>query len=277
MTDHRAHREDGSVLIISDLHLGSPNCNADGIRETLAQADFETLVINGDIYDNPNLHRLRRPHREVLSLIWDLHKRRKEVIWIKGNHDADILPLFNENLLELHLQTPHGKIGILHGHQFDNFIRKYPITTEIASCAYYYIQRIVRSNRFSEYVKYTSKSWLNVIKRVRSRALEYAERHDLKFVVCGHVHHQEVFTDNGRTYINSGSFMDTAQEGIRITWDRKSLEIIKPAACNRPAFVEDLVPTEALLSISPKSVSLNAHRAENLRSDSLRTHGSVIQ
>lgn len=247
MTSHRSLRENGSVLVISDLHLGSPNCNADGIRETLEQANFETLVINGDTYDNPNLHRLKRPHREVLSLIWDLHKRRKEVVWIKGNHDADILPLFNENLLELTLQTPHGAIGILHGHQFDNFIRKYPITTEIASCAYYYVQRIVRSNRFSEYVKYTSKSWLNVIKRVRSRAIDYAEKHNLRFVVCGHVHHQEVHTENERTYINTGSFMDTAQEGILIAWDKHRFEIAKPAGYTRPAFVEDFVPTDAPL------------------------------
>ncbi|MCB1060276.1 MAG: UDP-2,3-diacylglucosamine diphosphatase [Calditrichaeota bacterium] len=243
MTSLRNLRENGSVLVISDLHLGSPNCNAEGIIETLENSEFDTLVINGDTYDNPNLHRLRRPHREVLTLIWDLYKRRKEVIWIKGNHDSEILPLFNENLLELHIETPHGKIGILHGHQFDNFIRKYPITTEIASRAYYYIQRCVRSNRFSEYVKYTSKSWLNVIKRVRSRALEYAEKQDFRFVVCGHVHHQEVCTENGRTYINTGSFMDTAQEGVLINWDKNRFDIAKPAGYEKPTFVEDFITT----------------------------------
>lgn len=231
----------GSVLIISDLHLGSPNCNAEGIIETLQKTQFDTLVINGDTYDNPNLHRLRRPHREVLSFIWDLHNQNKQVVWIQGNHDAEILPLFNEGLSEFVINSPHGKIGILHGHQFDNFIRKYPITTDIASRTYYYIQRFVRSNRFSEYIKYSSKSWLNVINKVRSRAIEYARKQDYRFVACGHVHHQEVFVDKEVTYINSGSFMDTSCEGILIQWDKSNFSISNPIPHARPKFVEDFL------------------------------------
>ncbi|MBK6766704.1 MAG: hypothetical protein IPG71_10420 [bacterium] len=65
MTKTQKLKTHGSVLVISDLHLGSPNCNADGILDKLKNSRFDTLVINGDTYDNPNLHRLRRPHREV--------------------------------------------------------------------------------------------------------------------------------------------------------------------------------------------------------------------
>ncbi|MCB9365613.1 MAG: UDP-2,3-diacylglucosamine diphosphatase [Calditrichaeota bacterium] len=236
-------------MILSDLHLGSPNCNTDGILETLTHAEFETLIINGDTYDNPNLHRLRRPHREVLSCIWDLHNRRKQVIWISGNHDAEILPLFNETISEFVFETPHGRIGVQHGHQFDNFIRKYPITTEIASRAYYYIQRCVKSNRFSEYVKYTSKSWLNVIKKVRQRALDYAAKRDFRFVVCGHVHHQEVYTEDDRTYINTGSFMDRSREGVLINWDKTRFDIAQPLGFSKPVFVEDFLPISSKPSV----------------------------
>jgi len=251
MTQTLPLRTSGSLLVLSDLHLGSPNCNVGGILDTLRDTRFDTLVINGDTYDNPNLHRLRRPHREALSAIWDLHNRKKKVVWIRGNHDADILPLFNETLDEYIIPTPHGRLGILHGHQFDNFIRKYPITTEIASRTYYYIQRCVRSNRFSEYVKYSSKSWLNVIRKVRSRALEYAARHDLRFIACGHVHHREIFqNEEERTYINTGSFMDTAAEGVLINWDLNHFELAYPAA--KPAYVEDFVPDIAAQKAAPR-------------------------
>lgn len=226
MTKTQKLKSHGSVLVISDLHLGSPNCNADGILHKLKNSRFDTLVINGDTYDNPNLHRLRRPHREVLSHIWGLHNKHKEVIWIQGNHDSEILPLFNEGISECEFNTPHGKIGILHGHQFDNFIRKYPLTTDIASRMYYYVQRYVRSNRFSEYVKYTSKSWLNVIHKVRARAIEYAIQRDYRYIVCGHVHNHERFDSDGVTYVNSGSFMDTACEGVQFNWDSNHLEIL---------------------------------------------------
>ncbi|MBK6911236.1 MAG: UDP-2,3-diacylglucosamine diphosphatase [bacterium] len=237
MTQTLPLRTSGSLLVLSDLHLGSPNCNVGGILDILRDTRFDTLVINGDTYDNPNLHRLRRPHREVLSAIWDLHNRKKKVVWIRGNHDADILPLFNETLDEYIVPTPHGRIGILHGHQFDNFIRKYPLTTELASRTYYYIQRCVRSNRFSEYVKYSSKSWLNVIRKVRSRALDYAAKHDLSFVICGHVHHREVFAEDGRTYINTGSFMDTAAEGVLLDWDANNIRMTYPSVVH--TYVED--------------------------------------
>jgi UDP-2,3-diacylglucosamine pyrophosphatase LpxH len=238
MTRTQRQKPYGSMLIISDLHLGSPNCNAEGILETLRNTRFETLVINGDAYDNPNLHRLRRPHREVLSYIWNLHNRRKEVVWIRGNHDGDILPLFNEGLTEIVVGTPHGKLAVLHGHQFDHFIRKYPITTEIASRTYYYVQRFVKSHRFSEYVKYTSKSWLDVIRRVRVRAIDYAQRNDYRFVACGHVHHREVFTEDDITYINSGSFMDRAQGGVLINWDPNHFEIRENPCMSQQSFDE---------------------------------------
>lgn len=244
MTKTQKLKRQGSVLIISDLHLGSPNCNAEGILDRLRNSRFDTLVINGDTYDNPNLHRLRRPHREVLSFIWGLHNKRKEVVWIQGNHDAEILPLFNEGISEYVVNTPHGKLGILHGHQFDNFIRKYPLTTDIASRTYYYVQRFIKSNRFSEYVKYSSKSWLNVIHKVRTKAIEYAVNKDYRFIACGHVHHHEVCTDSGVTYINSGSFMDTACEGVQFNWDQNSFEIlsdfIKPRTI--PVTVEETTP-----------------------------------
>ncbi|MBK6766703.1 MAG: metallophosphoesterase family protein [bacterium] len=171
-----------------------------------------------------------------------LHNQRKEVVWIQGNHDSEILPLFNEGISECVMDTPHGKIGILHGHQFDNFIRKYPLTTDIASRMYYYVQRYVRSNRFSEYVKYTSKSWLNVIYKVRARAVEYAMQRDYRYIVCGHVHHHEQFDSDGVTYINSGSFMDTACEGVQINWDPNHLEIVADFPRLRPRRVENSVP-----------------------------------
>lgn len=213
------------TLVISDLHLGSPNCNTDGVLETLNNIEFDTLVINGDAYDDLNLHRLRKDHRKVLSRIWALSNEGVKVIWIKGNHDADILALFNNISHQYVISCKAGDICVLHGHQFDTFIRKYPLITKIVSAIYYYIRRVVKSNRFSEYVKYKSKSWLNVISKVRDSAIQYARQYKYRYIICGHTHHPEVYQQGEITYINCGSFMDTSEDYVLIESDENEATV----------------------------------------------------
>ncbi|MFZ5434496.1 MAG: UDP-2,3-diacylglucosamine diphosphatase [Calditrichota bacterium] len=213
------------VLVLSDLHLGSPNCNARQVLRVLNEIPFDLLIINGDAYDHLNLHRLRHHHREVLARIWELSNNGIAVVWLKGNHDADILPLFNKVLEQYVIEHDEQRICVIHGHQFDSLLRKYPASTALMSRLYYYFQLVVKSNKFREFIKYRSKSWLKVIGRVRHLAIEYAKQHHYSHIVCGHTHHAEITQVDGVTYVNSGDFMYMSCGGVMITLDDGPVKI----------------------------------------------------
>src|SRR5215470_7372822 len=80
------------AIILSDLHLGSSNCQAKSLCHFLQQiADerFATarLILNGDVFDSIDFRRLKKNHWKVLSLIRKLSDH-LEIIWICGNHDG---------------------------------------------------------------------------------------------------------------------------------------------------------------------------------------------
>ena len=45
-----------SIVIISDIHLRSENCQAKLLLSTLREYDYETLIINGDLIEDDRIH-----------------------------------------------------------------------------------------------------------------------------------------------------------------------------------------------------------------------------
>jgi hypothetical protein len=85
------------AVVISDIHLGSDNCQAKAAAaflQILLDGDLRTrrLIINGDVFDSIDFRRLKKTHWKVLSQIRHLSDK-IEVIWIAGNHDgsADVI------------------------------------------------------------------------------------------------------------------------------------------------------------------------------------------
>src|SRR6516165_12687222 len=80
------------ALILSDLHLGSSNCQAKNIRRLLENvADQKVvahrIILNGDVFDSIDFRRLNKNHWKVLSLLRKLSDQ-IDIIWICGNHDG---------------------------------------------------------------------------------------------------------------------------------------------------------------------------------------------
>ena len=80
------------AVIISDLHLGSDNCQARELTEFLqevrhGQLQTRRLVLNGDLFDSIDFRRLNKHHWKVLSLLRKLSDDTR-VDWVIGNHDG---------------------------------------------------------------------------------------------------------------------------------------------------------------------------------------------
>jgi UDP-2,3-diacylglucosamine pyrophosphatase LpxH len=203
-----------NILVISDVHLGSPVSRVKSLAKVLKSEKYDHLIINGDLFDSSAIHRYKKHHWKILALIRKIAKK-KEVTLIKGNHDINSTFLIKVLGLEFvdkyELTVNNKKFLFIHFHQFDSFIKKYPIITHVAESIYYFFQSIDRSKKFSRWLKRTSKVFLNVKVKIRNKALDYIKDKDYDAIVGGHIHFAETYKcpDSNKEYYNSGSFCDT--------------------------------------------------------------------
>ena len=219
------------AIILSDLHLGSGNCQAMSLCHLLEQIADERvvtarLILNGDVFDSIDFRRLKKNHWKVLSLIRKLSDR-IEIIWLSGNHDgsAEIVShLLGVTVKDEYVLRSGGeKVLVLHGHRFDDFIDAHPILTWLGDSVYFFLQWIDRSHSFAKLAKKGSKTFLRCIQKIEEGAVEYARKRDCSVVCCGHTH-QAAFTHTPQVrYYNSGcwtevpcSYLTVAEGCVRL-------------------------------------------------------------
>lgn len=204
------------AIILSDLHLGSSNCEAKALchfLESVEEGERPTsrLILNGDFFNSIDFRRLNKNHWKVLSLIRKLSDR-IEIVWISGNHDgsAEIVShLLGVTVKDDYLLESGGrKILLLHGHIFDEFIDAHPILTWLGDCIYMLLQMIDRTHFFAKLAKKGSKTFMRCAKKIEHGAIELARRRGCDAVCCGHTHHAIVKTDGPVAYYNSGCWTE---------------------------------------------------------------------
>ena len=201
-----------NILVISDIHLGSPVSRVKALAKVLKDEKYGHLIINGDLFDNKNMGSYKKHHWKILTLIRKIGEK-KEITLIRGNHDinsSDIIEILGLEFVDHYELVLGGKrILFMHFHQFDSFISKYPVITHVAEKIYYFFQSLDRSKKFSRWIKRTSKRFLQVKVKIRNKALDYIKDKPFDAIVGGHIHFAESFVcSEGKEYHNSGSFCD---------------------------------------------------------------------
>lgn len=204
------------AVIISDIHLGSDNCQAKPLVEFLDRVHHgliatKRLILNGDVFDSIDFRRLKKHHWKILSEIRKLSDH-IQVTWINGNHDgpADVVShlLGVECADEIVLTSGDKLVLILHGHRFDSFISKRPRLTKLADIAYNYLQRLDKSHTLARLIKRRSKTFLRATEKVRDGAVTYAATLGCNVVCCGHTHLTVADTSGPVQYYNSGCWTE---------------------------------------------------------------------
>lgn len=204
------------AVVISDIHLGSDNCQAkylvhflESIRRGLMAT--KKLILNGDMFDSIDFRRLKKHHWGILSELRKLSDE-IEVIWINGNHDgpAEIVShlLGVECADEIIVESGGRKILCLHGHKFDEFISRYPFITWVADRIYNFLQRIDKSHYFAKLAKRNSKTFLRCAQKIEGDAIKYAAKRGCAAVCCGHTHMPTANTTGPVHYFNSGCWTE---------------------------------------------------------------------
>jgi UDP-2,3-diacylglucosamine pyrophosphatase LpxH len=204
------------AVILSDIHLGSDNCQAKNVCRLLEQiADGELattrLILNGDVFDSIDFRRLTKSHWKVLSLLRKLSDQ-IDIIWLCGNHDgsAEIV----SHLLgvtvrdDVILDSAGQRILILHGHIFDDFLDNHPILTWIADQVYFFLQWLDGSHSIARFAKHRSKAFVRCAKKIEEGAIRMARLRDCTAVSCGHSHLAVANTAQPIPYFNSGCWTE---------------------------------------------------------------------
>jgi UDP-2,3-diacylglucosamine pyrophosphatase LpxH len=219
------------TIILSDVHLGTPDCKIREVNHFLKHTQSQKLVLNGDIIDGWQLRRgasWTRQHTKFVRLVLKkLEKRNTRVVYLRGNHDdilARFLPLAFEHLeiVEDHVhEGVHGRYLVLHGDVFDAVTKNFALLAHLGDFGY---KLLLRLNRFYNAMRaWRGKEYYSLSKAIKAR-VKSAVSHVSKFeqqlahlarkrgcigVICGHIHTPEIRMIGDTHYLNSGDWVES--------------------------------------------------------------------
>lgn len=219
------------TLILSDVHLGTPDCKIDEVNHLLANIHCEKLILNGDIIDGWRLRRSGRwtkAHSRFVRLVLKkLEKRDTRVVYLRGNHDdilSRFLPLAFENLRveeEYIHHTAERRYLVLHGDVFDCVTKHMVVISHLGDIGYKWLLRLNRAyNRWrawrgreyfslSKYIKGKVKTAVSFVSHYEKQISLMARDKNCTGVICGHIHTPADKYFDGIHYLNSGDWVES--------------------------------------------------------------------
>ncbi len=216
---------------ISDIHLGTPGCQADALLDFLRRTNCQTLYLVGDIIDGWQLRRSwywPQAHNDVVQKILRKARRGTKVIFVPGNHDEFARKYVAHNFggvdvmdEAIHMTADGRKLWITHGDLFDGVIQCAKWLAYAGDMAYEFTLKVNRwFNRaraklgmpywsLSKYLKQKVKRAVSFISDFEMAVAREARKRGVDGVVCGHIHHAEMRMIDGVLYCNDGDWVES--------------------------------------------------------------------
>lgn len=209
------------TLIISDIHIGSAGCKAKNLNDFLKKAEFDRLILVGDIIDGWQLKRKFLINPEEIKLISKLLKisSKKEVIWITGNHDEFLrnfspIEIGNIKIVDEYMDSENGGIWYVHGDKYDGIVQM-SFLAYIGSIGYelsLFVDKIYKSfngkRSLSKWIKDNAKNVVGFLTKFEDSLVHECKKRYCKTVVCGHVHYPRINTVKNVLYVNPGDWIE---------------------------------------------------------------------
>ena len=216
---------------ISDIHLGTPGCQAKALLDFLREVECDQLFLVGDIIDGWQLRRSwywPQAHNDVVQKL--LRKARKgvRVIFIPGNHDEFARKYLQHNFGGVEVaeewihETADGKkLWITHGDLYDGVVQYARWLAYLGDQAYEFTLKL---NRYlnhlrakfglpywslSKYLKLKVKRAVSFISAFEEALAREAKKRGVDGVICGHIHHAEIRPIDGILYCNDGDWVES--------------------------------------------------------------------
>ncbi|MBL8352035.1 MAG: UDP-2,3-diacylglucosamine diphosphatase [Burkholderiaceae bacterium] len=216
---------------ISDVHLGTPGCQAAALLDFLRCVECETLYLVGDIIDGWQLRRSwywPQSHNDVVQKILRKARKGTRVVFVPGNHD-EFAPRYVEHNFggvdvvdeAVHVTADGRALWITHGDLFDGVIQCARWLAHVGDSAYEFTLRLNSGfNRararlglpywsLSKYLKLKVKRAVSYVSDFEVAVAREARKRGLQGVVCGHIHHAEMREIDGVLYCNDGDWVES--------------------------------------------------------------------
>ena len=219
------------TIWISDIHLGTPGCQAGALLDFLRHAECDTLYLVGDIVDGWQLRRnwhWPQAHNDVLQKLLRKARKGTRVIYVPGNHDEFARSYLGHNFggIEvaeewIHTTADGRRLWVTHGDFFDGVVQCAKWLALVGDWAYTLTLELnMRFNRLrahlglpywslSKYLKQRVKRAVSYISDFETALARETRERGLDGVVCGHIHHAEMREIDGILYANDGDWVES--------------------------------------------------------------------
>jgi UDP-2,3-diacylglucosamine pyrophosphatase LpxH len=242
--DERFHYR---TIWLSDIHLGTPGCQALFLLDFLRSHRTDTLYLVGDILDGWRLRKgwyWPQAHNDVVQKILRAARKGTKVVYVPGNHDALSrqfigLSFGGIQVVEdaVHVTARGLKLWVTHGDLFDAVMQHARWLARLGSWLYEILLKLnlwmnaVRLRvglpywSMSQYLKHQVKNAVNFISQFEQIMAQEARRRGCDGVVCGHIHKAEIRDIGGVLYCNDGDWVES-MTALAETFDGE-LELIR--------------------------------------------------
>jgi len=240
-SEHARYR----AVFISDLHLGTPGCQASALLDFLRAHPSESLYLVGDIIDGWQLRRRwfwPQAHNDVVQKVLRRARKGCRVVFVPGNHDEFARQFDGHHFggIEVHKEAVHttadGRhLWVIHGDHFDGVIQGAKWLAYLGDNLYEFSLRLNRHLNswrarlglpywsLSQYLKHRVKSALNYVTDFERAVASEARHRGYQGVVCGHIHRPEMRSIDGTLYCNDGDWVESLSALVEHTDGRLEL------------------------------------------------------
>jgi len=245
------------TIWLSDLHLGSTQCQADVLLDFLKHNDSQKLYLVGDIIDFWALSKKvywPRDHNTVIQKILRKARHGTQVIYIPGNHDENIRDydsyVFGDITVknsDIHTTSSGKRFLVVHGDEYDTIAKYHRWIAKLGSKGYDFlldINRLLRALRrllgvqsnfsLAAFIKFKVKNAVQFISDYEESIVNTLKDEGLDGVICGHIHHAEMKDMNGFLYVNTGDFVESCTAIVEdhdgslrlVNWHKIAFELV---------------------------------------------------
>jgi UDP-2,3-diacylglucosamine pyrophosphatase LpxH len=218
-------------VFVSDLHLGTPGCQASALLDFLKWHPSDHLYLVGDIVDGWQLRKgwfWPQAHNDVVQKLLRRARKGCRIVYVPGNHDEFARDFAGHAFGGIQVaheavhRTADGKaLWVIHGDAFDAVVQGARWLAYLGDNLYEFSLKLNRHlNRFrarlglpywslSAYLKHKVKRALNYVTDFEQAVANEARRRGHDGVVCGHIHRAEIRDIGGVLYCNDGDWVES--------------------------------------------------------------------
>ena len=281
------------AIWISDVHLGTPGCQAKFLLDFLKHNESDTLYLVGDIIDGWRLKKSiywPQSHNDVVQKILRKARKGTEVVYVPGNHDESIRQFLGLSFGEIkvvpeaiHTTADGRKLWITHGDLFDGVMQYAKWLAYVGDNLYsliLYFNRYLNLLRvrmgmqywsLSQYLKHQVKNAVSYIADFEMIMAREARLRGCQGVVCGHIHKAEIRMIDNLLYCNDGDWVESLTALVET--HEGELKIVHwPRILDDKPVIEEVTVEQMSLSISfPSRASAPALMAHSTTTHSMET------